>query len=204
MKKSTLIFICIVLLLTCSCAPAIKNLDSEGTEIVCFGNSITYGSGVARGEDYPSRLSELIGVEVINAGAGGDTTESALRRLESDVLDWDPYLVIVELGANDYLQDLPKEKSLENLRKIISSIQEEGSMVALCDVSGGPSILGAYNVHHKELKKLAAETGSIFIPHVMKGIIRNAALKSDRLHPNEKGYEIIAERVYNTIKPYLR
>ncbi|MGB3242304.1 MAG: GDSL-type esterase/lipase family protein [Candidatus Omnitrophota bacterium] len=203
MQQRILKLFLVIVLLLYGCAPAIKNLDSEGTEIICFGDSITYGTGVDRGQDYPSYLSEMIGEEVINAGRGGDTTEDALNRL-SDVLDRDPYIVIVEFGANDYLRDLPKDKAIENLREVITSIQDEGSMTALCDVSGGSSILGAYNIYHKDMKKLARQTGSIFIPHVMEGVIRNTSLKADRFHPNAKGNEIIAKKVYNAIKPYLK
>ncbi|MFQ5952194.1 MAG: GDSL-type esterase/lipase family protein [Candidatus Omnitrophota bacterium] len=202
MKILKLFFI-FALILICGCAPAIKNIDSQGTNIICFGDSITYGSGVERGEDYPSRLAELLGREVINAGRGGDTTEDALMRVDSDVLENDPYIVIVEFGANDYLRDLPKDKALENLREVISRIQDEGAMTALFDASGGSSLLGAYNIYHKDMKRLARETGSIFIPHVMEGIMRKASLKVDRFHPNAEGYRIIAERVYNAIKPYL-
>jgi lysophospholipase L1-like esterase len=195
---------CICLLVISGCAPAIKNTDSQGTEIICFGDSITYGSGVERGKDYPSYLSELIGEDVINAGKGGDTTADALRRLENDVLSQDPYLVIVEFGANDYLRSLPKDKAIENLRTLITRIQDEGSMTALCDVSGGSSILGAFNIYHKDMKKLARETGSIFIPHVLKGVIQNTSLKVDRFHPNAEGYKMIAGKVYKAIKPYLK
>ena len=77
-------------------------------------------------------------------------------------------------------------------------------MTALCDASGGSSMLGAFNIYHKDMKKLARETGSIFIPHAMKGIIQNTSLKVDRFHPNAEGNKIIAERVYKNIKPYLK
>ena len=59
----------------------IKNADPIGDTIVCFGDSLTYGTGAAKGMDYPSQLSKLIGVEVINAGVPGDTTAKALSRI---------------------------------------------------------------------------------------------------------------------------
>ena len=185
------------------CAPAIVNVDSEGTNIICLGNSITYGSGVERGEDYPSLLSDLLGEEVINAGVGGDTTGGALTRLQEDVLDKDPYLVIIELGANDYFKGVPKEEAIRNMEIIIERIQDEGAMTAICDVSGG-SAFGVHDVYHEELKKIARETGSIFIPYLMKGILQKPSLKMDNLHPNAEGYKIFANRVYKAIKPYVK
>ena len=127
-----------------------------------------------------------------------------MKRIEEDVLENDPYLVIVEFGANDYFRDFPREETVRNLEEIIIKIQNEGAMVALCDVSGGGSILGVYNIHHKDFKQLAKKTRSIFIPSLMKGIVQNPSLKADRFHPNSKGYKIIAEKVYKVIKYYVR
>src|SRR5919199_350459 len=75
----------------------VRNLDSRGANVIAFGDSLTAGYGAQAGEDYPSRLSALIGVPVINAGVSGDTTQSALARIDSDVLSRDPRLVIVGL-----------------------------------------------------------------------------------------------------------
>ena len=57
-----------------------------GEKIICFGDSLTYGTGASRGMDYPSQLSKMISRPVINAGVSGDTTARALQRLERDVL----------------------------------------------------------------------------------------------------------------------
>ena len=66
--------------------PPIKNPRPAGENIVCFGDSLTYGTGASQGMDYPTQLSRLIGRPVINAGIPGDTTATALARLERDVL----------------------------------------------------------------------------------------------------------------------
>lgn len=183
-----------------SCSSPIKNLDSQGENIICFGDSITYGAGAEKGRDYPSILAKLIGRNVINTGVSGDTTSSALNRVVRDVLERDPYLVIVELGGNDFLQGLPKEETLANLRKIILKIQKKGSAVALADVSCGVFLSG----YRKDYKRLAKETGSILIPRLLGGILDNPSLKSDNIHPNSSGYKIIARRVYKSIKSYLK
>ena len=103
-----IISISLILFCLCihGCGSSIRNIDSEGENVICFGNSITYGSGVEEGKDYPSHLQEMTERDVINAGVPGDTTAGGLRRIDEDVLDNDPYLVIVELGANDYLRNL--------------------------------------------------------------------------------------------------
>src|SRR5262245_33920455 len=85
----------------------VANLSSRGTGIIAFGDSLTAGYGAAAGEDYPSRLSSMIGTPVANAGVSGDTTESALARIDADVLARNPRIVIVGLGGNDFLQNVP-------------------------------------------------------------------------------------------------
>ena len=76
----------------------IKNIDSQGRQIICFGNSITAGSGVSKQAAYPYFLSELLGISVINAGRGGEVSSDGLRRLDEDVLSHQPRLVIIEFG----------------------------------------------------------------------------------------------------------
>ena len=178
----------------------IKNIDSEGTEIICFGDSITFGYGVKPGEDYPSVLSKMIDMPVINAGLDGDTSITALKRIQSDVLERKPFLVLIEFCGNDFLKDISQEETVRNVREMALKIQKEGSIVAIVDVSAG-LFLRDYRV---KFSKLAQETGSIFVPAVLSGIITNPSMKSDFMHPNPEGYRIIAERIYRAIKPYLK
>src|SRR6266852_8502068 len=92
------LLIVVVWLLWPSKYSRVAHLDSAGTNIVAFGDSLTSGYGAAPGEDYPSRLTSLIGVPVLNAGVSGDTTEMAQARIDRDVLTRDPRVVIVGLG----------------------------------------------------------------------------------------------------------
>ena len=178
----------------------IKNVDSKGKNIICFGDSITFGYGANPGEDYPTELSKLLNIPAINAGVDADTTFIALRRLEPDVLSKQPYLVIVEFCGNDFIKKVSKEDTIRNLREIIRKIQGQGAMVALVDISAG-FFLRDYRI---AFKKLAQEEGAIFVPAILNGILTNPSMKSDFLHPNAAGYKIVAERIYRAIKPYLK
>ena len=62
----------------------VANLDSRGTNIIAFGDSLTAGYGASAGEDYPSRLSALIGTTVkpsISQPASGVTSNGSAVRL---------------------------------------------------------------------------------------------------------------------------
>ena len=177
----------------------IKNLDSGGKNIICFGDSITFGYGVAQGEDYPAVLSKMVQMPVINAGMDGDTSSEALKRIKSDVLDKDPFLVIVEFAGNDFLEKIPLETTVNNIKEMVKLIQDRGALVAVVDISAG-LFLRDYRL---AFNRLAKEEGAIFVPSVLSGIITNPSMKSDFIHPNSEGYKIIAQRVYRTIMPCI-
>jgi len=191
----------IVTLALVGCAKTeIKNINSKGKEIICFGDSITLGYGVEKGEDYPSLLAKKVSLPVINSGVDGDSTVDGMLRLKREVLDRDPMLVLIEFGGNDFLKKVPKETTLENLLKMIDMCQEKGAMVALVDISAGMF----FKEYRGEYAKIARQKNAIFIPGILNGIITNPMLKSDFFHPNVKGYQVVCDRIYKEIEPYLK
>ncbi|MDP2941884.1 MAG: GDSL-type esterase/lipase family protein [Candidatus Omnitrophota bacterium] len=178
----------------------IKNIDSKGQSIICFGDSITFGYGANPGEDYPTALTKFLSEPVINAGVDGDTTREALKRIQADCLDKEPRLVIVEFCGNDFLKKVPFEETKKNLAEITDRLQAGGAMVAIVDISSGMFLKQYRNAY----KKIAREKGAIFIPSVLSKIITNPSMKSDFLHPNAKGYQLVAERIAYAIAPYLQ
>ena len=183
-----------------SCAKReIKNIGSTGKTIVCFGDSLTFGYGVALGEDYPTALAKLVSYPVLNMGIDGNTTIDALQRIERDVLERDPYLVIVEFAGNDFLKKVPKETTARNMRLIVDKIQAKGAMVAVVDISAGVFL----NEYRGLMRRIAQEKQAIFVPRILNKILTNPGMKSDFLHPNAYGYKIVAQRIYKAIAPYL-
>ena len=200
--------ICIVLFLgfivflayrLCVPTPKIRNDSPSGKNIIAFGDSLTYGTGASEGMDYPSQLSAMISTSIINAGVPGDTTASALARLEKDVLSWSPKIVLITLGGNDLKNGIPKEEAMHNLRIIIQSIQDRGALV----VVGGVEIPFWGKGFGAAYKELANELGAVLIPNILGGIVGNRKLMSDRIHPNDAGYTIVARKFCEAVKPYL-
>jgi acyl-CoA thioesterase-1 len=177
---------------------AIVNNRPSGETIVSFGDSLTYGTGASNGMDYPSRLSLLIGETVINKGKPGDTTKTALSRIE-DVLALNPRIVMITLGGNDLKIGVKANEAFSNLRTIIQHIQNHGALVVL----GGIDIPLFGNGYAQAYKNLARETGAVLVPNVFEGIMGNSSLMSDRIHPNDAGYEIMSRYFYSALKPYL-
>lgn len=178
----------------------IKNIDSKGKNIICFGDSITFGYGVNPGEDFPSILAKRLDAPVINAGIDGDTSIEAFRRLQADVLSREPLLVIVEFGGNDFLRNISVDTTAKIISDTVDSIQKTGAMVAIADISAGMFM----REYRSTLREIAREKGAIFIPGLLSGIITNPSMKSDFLHPNASGYKLVAEKIFRAIKPYLK
>ena len=177
----------------------IRNLRSAGQTIVCFGDSLTEGVGAGQGEDYPSVLSRLIAAPVVNAGHRGDTTADALNRLARDVLEKNPRLVILLLGGNDFLRQVPVGDTRKNLETIVQRIQEHGAMVVITGMK-----LGLFTDEYGAMmENIAEKFGALLVPQVTKGILTDSKLKSDPIHPNGAGYRLIAERVAEKVKPLL-
>ncbi len=183
----------------CSFQLDIANRNSAGTTIICFGDSLTEGVGASPGQDYPSLLSRGLGREVINAGVAGETTRDGLKRLDRDVLERNPLLVIVEFGGNDFLQQISKAEIFANLDEMIRRIQERGAMVMLVGVQ--PGLWG--DAARADFRRIAKAHRAAFLPNILEGILTDSALKSDTLHPNDAGYERIAERILKVVKPLL-
>lgn len=169
---------------------------TAGKSVIAFGDSLVEGIGATPGHDFVSVLSERLGVSIINAGLRGDTTSSALSRLNQDVLARNPRVVIVLLGGNDFLRRIPKAETFENLETIVARIRQSGSSVVLVGVSVG-FFAGKYGAEYEDLARRMS-TG--LVPDILDDIIGHADLMYDGIHPNDRGYQMMADR----LEPVLR
>lgn len=199
-KRKTLYLILSSLLLLSGCAQReIKNIDSLGENIVCFGDSLTTGEGAEPGNDYPSILAKQISLPVINAGKAGDTTYDALERLHYDVLEKKPLMVIIVLGGNDFLDKVPLKDTFRNLEVIVERVQDAGGIAVLAELHSR-MILSAYS---KGYRRIARKHKAVLVPELLDGIINKPFLKSDYIHPNASGYQIMAARITRAIQPII-
>lgn len=197
---------CASLLLLTNCSSQfneIKNLNNgTGKQIIVLGDSITAGYGLTPQQAYPNLLAQQLDLDlpILNRGVSGDTTANGLARLRKDVIDEQPWLVIIGLGGNDFLRKIPKSATETNLNVMITQVQAEGAITVLLGMN-----LGLFKDEYQEIyARLAQDTGSYLIPQVLKGIIDNPKHRQqDIIHPNQKGQEILANRIAKALKPLL-
>jgi len=194
--------LCLVLF---ACEPGgdfrnVQNLSSTGKNIISFGDSLTEGVGAGEEKNYPTLLSEGLGRPVINAGRRGDTTTAGLSRLDRDVLERNPRLVLVLFGGNDFLRRVPLARTIHDLEMMVQRIQERGAMVVLLGLK-----LGVFRDEYGPMYEDVAEKyGALLVPDVLAGILSDPRLKSDAIHPNGAGYELMIERILKKVKPLLQ
>lgn len=169
---------------------------TAGASIVAFGDSLVEGYGATAGNDFVSLLSRRIGHPIINAGRGGDTTGTALGRLETDVLARNPRLVIVLLGGNDFLRRVPRDQTFANLATILERIRARGAAVVLMGLSVGVFT----DTYGEGFEDLARRNSAALVPDVLGGILGDGSRMADAIHPNDIGHRIMADRV----EPVLR
>ncbi len=178
----------------------IKNYPSDMSgPVIMFGDSLVEGVGATVGNALPEQLGKKLGVNIVNYGVSGDTTRDGLARLDEALLA-KPKVAIVLLGGNDFLKKIPRNETFQNLEKIVTAFQAQGAVTVVVGVRSGIVGGGADEAY----EDVAERTGSVYISDVLSGVFAHSDLMSDAIHPNDRGYEKIAERLAPILEKYLR
>lgn len=193
MIKTATHVLCLSVLLAalagCSREPARDPLR-DGAVVLAFGDSVTHGTGAGSGQGYPELLARETGWSVINAGVPGDTAGQAVNRIGSLLDRYEPELVIVELGGNDFLRQRPEGQVKEDLRAILHACRDAGITAVLVAVPrlsllrAGIGALADSPIY----RELAEEEQVPLIAGVFSDVISDENLRADRIHPNAQGY----------------
>ena len=111
---------------------AITNYPPHGVKVVALGDSLTEGVGATSKErGYIANLDKRLNIEIANSGLRGNTTHDALLRLDKDVLALKPTIVLILLGGNDALLQIPVAQTFANIELIIRQTQKTGAVVQI-------------------------------------------------------------------------
>ncbi|WP_353184842.1 SGNH/GDSL hydrolase family protein [Bosea sp. (in: a-proteobacteria)] len=185
--------------------------------IVALGSSTTAGSGAsAEDKSYPFVLqSELrrrlpgAEVRVLNKGVGGQSAYDMLRRMDNDVIDEKPSVVIWQTVINDAIRDIGEDKLAKILRKGIAKARAAGIDTILMDLPWLPRE-GRYphfDEYRAVLARTAEQQGVSLFPRyaMMRGWARSKQFTEqelvgmDGLHLVDAGYRCLASRLADGI-----
>ena len=185
----------VLLLIACSKGPQLSLLGNDDV-VLAFGDSLTFGTGASPTESYPSQLQSLIGRKVVNAGVPGEISGDGLARLPEMLEEVKPKLLILCHGGNDFLRKLPESQAAANVRAMIKLARDKNiGVVLIATPKPGLSITPP-----EFYAGIAKEFSIPFNDDVLKGILRDNALKADLVHPNAQGYAQMAETVAKLLK----
>ncbi len=174
--------------------------------VLCLGDSLTEGYGVAPEQSYPSLLERRLresgraDARVVNAGISGSTSASAVSRLRWQ-LKAKPDVVILALGGNDGLRGLQIEETRKNLGEAIALARSRDVRVVLAGMKLPPNYGIDYTRRFEALFPALAEKHDVaLIPFLLEGVAAKPELNlPDGIHPNAAGYQIVVENVLETL-----
>lgn len=185
------------------------------TRVVCFGDSIT-----KRG--YPALMGRELGVEVIMAGVAGNSSAAGLRRMQKDVLDQKPDIVVILFGTNDARVDAPKVHATpkqyeQNLNKMVKECEAIKAKVVMCTLP--PIDESVYFTRHetkpyadaggienmwKEYRAAAVKVAKKYklpLVDLNQELLKDTKwLSNDGVHPSDAGTRLIAELIGKQVK----
>jgi acyl-CoA thioesterase-1 len=208
-KKTILVVLALTLVLgIMACAttgdPSTGDSTSGEETIVCLGDSLTAGANATvvgkddKSKSWPAFLQNKVNIPVINAGVSGNTTAQGLARVKRDVLSKNPRIVIILLGGNDY-QKISLATSQKNLQKIIDMVNDGKRKIYLVIFFPG------WPDQARMFIRLASSNNIELIRSLWDGFVDmdKEHISADGMHPNAKGYELMADNIFNALKPYL-
>jgi len=194
----------------------LKDENGDGAvSLLAFGDSITYGLGdgadVEASRDlppagYPKRVSNLASVPVSNVGLPGeefilDGAARFARQLSRSNAD----IVLFLEGANDALKRASTDDYRNKVQRVINSTTAIGKVPVLltipptcCGHAGSRPFIESFN---RETIRLANLNSSRLadLERAWKTTCQNQEecelFNDDGLHPNAKGYSVIAQTV---------
>ncbi|WP_293313140.1 SGNH/GDSL hydrolase family protein [Pedobacter sp. UBA5917] len=206
------------------CLIALTSMTFKPKRIIFFGDSITQ-QGVSK-KGYVTLIKQSLDstkYNVIGAGIGGNKVYDLYLRLEDDVLNKKPDLVVIYVGINDVWHKQSShtgtdyDKYLKFYQALINKIQGVGSKVVLVT----PSVVGEkkdgtneldadLNKYAAGIRELAAKNNlpvcdlrKVFADYETKNNPEDkekGILTVDRVHLNETGNQLVADQLLPLVK----
>jgi lysophospholipase L1-like esterase len=178
---------------------------------MAFGDSITEGDGSMEHEGgYRGLLQDALrahfggAAEIVNEGQSGSKSDVGAERIGASLNRQRPAYTLIMYGTNDYVRAECQVNfpcyTIDALRSMIGAARAARSLAVLATIppvhpmeaqAGRNGWVGSMN----ELVRPMARQEGVPVADVYAAFMRApdlAALFADRLHPNDRGYEIIA------------
>ncbi len=191
---------------------AAKLVAGKPVVIIAFGSSSTQGFGTTSPEyTYPNRLAAQLrrhypgaDITVLNRGKGGEDAPEMMKRLQTEVIDMNPDMVIWQVGTNAVLRNLDPAETAKLVEDGIGRIQAAGADLVLVDPQYSPAV-NAKAENASRMVKLLGKVAELrhvgFFPrfevmrdwHEGQSMPFESFVVADGLHMNDWGYACFAQ-----------
>lgn len=184
---------------------------AQQRNLLVYGDSLSAAYGMDEEQGWVFLLSDRVRREfpqyqVVNGSVSGETTTGGLERLPGMLAQYQPELVILELGGNDGLRGIPVDAIRRNLTEMIHLIQAGSGRVLLAGIQIPPNYGPRYATpFYENYFDLAEEHELPLIPFLIEGIPETPELmQDDGIHPVAEAQSIILENVWLALEPMLQ
>jgi lysophospholipase L1-like esterase len=192
----------LAVLLACSREAIKGRAVPPGATVLALGDSLTFGTGAAPDTSYPSVLAKLTGWDVINAGAPGDTSGQALERTDALLAKYQPALVLLCIGGNDFLRRGDDAATRLNIRKLCEQSLKAGAQVLLIAVPR-PTVSARLTGSLDDHPMFGELAEALRLPLHRQGwsaVLADETLRADPIHANAAGYAHFARGLVTTLR----
>ena len=179
--------------------------------LMVFGDSLSAAYGIDEADGWVNLLAEKLATEkpsytVTNASVSGETSIGGLARLPAALEEFQPAIVILELGGNDGLRGLPLELLKDNLTAMIEMCLAAHAEVLLAGIQIPPNYGPRYTEpFHALFGEIAEDKRLPFVPFLIDGIPQQPELmQEDGIHPKAEAQFMILDNVWPILAPMLR
>jgi len=205
--KSSLLFLSFTLLINFSFTSL---AHAKQKTLLVVGDSLSAAYGLREKTGWVDLLTHKLKAtesnwSVANASISGETTSGASERIENLLKQYQPDVVLIELGGNDGLRGFPPKVTYRNLEKIIKSSQQQKAKVIISGIHLPPNYGLKYEqLFYKNYTDLTQKYSLILIPFILEGIAEHPEMmQKDGIHPRENAQQMILDNVWIYLHPLL-
>lgn len=185
--------------------------NSAPKTILILGDSLSAEYGIERDSGWVALLEKRLAEKkfnnkVINASISGETTIGGKSRLQALLSIHQPYIVIIELGANDAIRGLDLEATTSNFKEMIAMAQAEKAQVLLVAMRIPPNYGKAYTEKFFALyASIAKESKSNLVPFFLQGVADKPEMfQPDRIHLKAEAHPTMLNNVWAQLQRLLK
>ena len=185
-------------------------LPALAQNILLVGDSISAAFGLEIQQGWVTLLEQRLAEQdyphaVINASVSGDTTAGGLARLPGLLQEFQPELVVIELGGNDGLRALPVSNMQQNLSAMVELAKNAGADVILLGMRIPPNYGPRYSDAFENTFVEVAEKHDIaLLPFLLEGVGGvEGMMQSDGVHPTAAAQTLLLDNAWPVIRQWL-